>query len=131
MSKHLVDIILGTRSDMSHLLASGPNPDTFPIIWDSGASCCVTFDRNDFVGPIRDPPPSATTEGITNDVKVVGTGFVAWTMKDSKDMFRTIKLPAVLIPEARVRLLSLSSLAQQYMDEDIFGNGRVGGIGLS
>eukprot|EP00980_Cylindrotheca_fusiformis_P015530 scaffold4415_cov127-Cylindrotheca_fusiformis.AAC.1 len=40
MSKHLVDIILGTRSDMSHLLASGRNPDTFPIIWDSGASCC-------------------------------------------------------------------------------------------
>jgi len=43
------------KAAMQHpraLCDSMKKEDTFTIIWDSGASNCISFDKNDFVGPL-------------------------------------------------------------------------------
>ena len=95
----------------------------FPIIWDSGASICVTPDRNDFV-----------TYHTTTDVKVVkgvggnrssviGQGEVQWSIYDVNGKLRTFKLPAYHIPNSKSRLISTSSLLNTYEGEHIIING--------
>ena len=96
------------------------NGSMFPIIWDSGASICLSFDRDDFVGPLKKPTGVfKTTECVGTTMEVEGVGHVAWAVMDSTGMLRTIKLKALYVPQSKVRLLSTSTLLKTYPNETI------------
>ena len=95
----------------------------FPIVWDSGASVCVTPARNDFVdyesstniGPVK---------GVGgNSTAVIGQGHVEWSIYDSNGLLRKLKLPAYHIPNCKTRLISTTSLLNTYQGEHIIING--------
>ncbi|CAJ1935827.1 unnamed protein product [Cylindrotheca closterium] len=90
----------------------------FPVIWDSGASVCVTPHQRDFVGTLHSPPNSST-KGIGGPIEVTGCGHVAWTFKTTTNTFRTLILPAILVPLANQRLLGTSSLLHCHSKETI------------
>ena len=102
------------------ILSGFKRAKTFPVIWDSGASVCLTFDKADFVGPL-DPPPThqRTTACVGTHIKVKGMGHVAWSIADTTGVLRTLKLPALYAPSSKVRLLSTSSLLSSYPHETI------------
>jgi len=92
---------------------------TYPVIWDSGASISISFTRNDFVGPIKKPDLGMRLQGIAKGLSVEGIGHVAWAFVDTTGMLRTLKVKALLVPKAKARLLSTSSLLSTYQDETI------------
>ena len=53
--------------------------DTFDIIWDLGASFCITNDKSDFIGPIK-PIKDATVNGINGPMAIIGSGRVRWSL---------------------------------------------------
>ena len=59
------------------------NDDTFSIIWDSGASMCISGDKQDFVGKIT-PVKNAVVKGIVSGLKIEGTGRVRWSVLDTE-----------------------------------------------
>ena len=91
----------------------------FSVIWDSGASHCITFDKSDFISEIQDPGLIRQVNGIKSGLKVTGVGIVQWTVRDEKGGLRHLQLPALLVPECKGRLLSTSILLQKYPDESI------------
>ena len=93
-------------------------PKEYPVIWDSGASHTMTFDKNDFQGDLT--PCSRKLSGIGNDdFDISGYGIVKWRLKDINGKYRTLELPSYYVPQANVRLLSTSHLLQIYQDEHI------------
>jgi hypothetical protein len=86
------------------------------VIWDSGASLLISNERSDFVGPL-DEALTAHLRGLAYGVRIEGVGHVAWTFLDCRGMLRTLKLPAYYVPTAGIRLLSTSSLLQEYPNE--------------
>ena len=92
------------------------------VIWDSGASISISPSRDDFVGPISSVPSTARINGLLKGAKIAGKGYVAWSFIDKTGMLRTVKLPAYYLPQAKVRLLSTTSLLQHYPSESIHQN---------
>jgi hypothetical protein len=70
---------------------------TFSIIWDSGASI------------------STSPKGLS----IQGQAHVMWTVLDTSGQLCALKVPACYVPQARVRLLSTTSLLQSYPGETI------------
>ena len=100
-------------------MAISKESSQFPIVWDSGASICVTPERSDF-----------TTYTSTTDVKevkgvggisssVIGQGEVKWAVYDVNGALRTFTLQAYHIPSSKTRLISTSSLLRAYRGEHI------------
>ena len=92
---------------------------TFDIIWDTGASVCVTPDRDDFLD-----------YSIASDIKSVkgvggasacvkGQGNVLWKVIDAQGTLRSLKLKAYHIPKSSARLLSTHVLLSTYKGEKI------------
>ena len=92
---------------------------TFSIIWDSGASISISPNKDDFVGPITSPGIGTRLKGIVKGLSIQGKGHVMWTVLDTTGQLRAIKVPAYYVPQARVRLLSITSLLQSYPGETI------------
>jgi Integrase core domain. len=95
----------------------------FPIIWDTGASVCVSHDKNDFVSfsdTIGNNVKSSSLGGLAkhSQVKVEGEGFVVWYMKDVNNQYHAMKLPCAYIPKSQVRLLSTSVLNAHFPGEE-------------
>jgi hypothetical protein len=68
-----------------------------PVIWDSGASVCVSFDSNDFVGPIQSVPAATRLRGFfRHGPRIRGLGYVAWSFLDDTGQLRTLKLPGYI-----------------------------------
>ena len=101
------------------LIGALPKEATFPVIWDSGASISLSPVRSDFVGPLQSTGILRRVQGIAKGLSIKGEGHVAWTFLDAAGQLRTIKVPAYYVPDARVRLLSTTSLLQAYPDETI------------
>ena len=99
------------------------NKDTFTVIWDSGASMCVSPDKKDFIGPISKLPKPATIQAISNNLRIEGAGKVRWSMLDSKGNLRHLQLPCCCTPKLNQRLLSTSTFAETYPDCEIFMKG--------
>jgi hypothetical protein len=119
--------ILNTPTDPPSLLAALNSPqvlnmtvkkeDTFDVIWDSGASMCVTPDRNDFVGPLTNAPIGLKLQGLAKGIRIQAVGHVLWSIVDSYGRLRHLKLPAYHTPDAPCRLLSTTVLLQTYSPE--------------
>jgi Zinc knuckle/GAG-pre-integrase domain len=113
-----------TRIHDEYLSGKGRPPtrkeSQLPVIWDSGASVCVSFDRNDFVGPIQPlANPSRLRGFFRNGPRIRGVGHVAWSFENTNDNLRTLKLPAMYVPEVKQRLLSTTCLLQAYPNESL------------
>ena len=91
----------------------------YPVIWDSGASICISPNHSDFIGPLSKQTHNHRLQGIGKGLKVEGSGHVAWSFVDSLGMLRMLKIPGLYVPQASARLLSTSALLQQYPDEHI------------
>jgi transposase InsO family protein len=92
---------------------------TFSIIWDSGASISISPNKEDFVGPMTSPGIGTRLKGIVKGLSIQGKGHVMWTVLDTSGQLRALKVPAYYVPQARVRLLSTTSLLQSYPGETI------------
>ena len=91
----------------------------FPIIWDSGASICVSPDRNDFI-KYNTSVDITEVKGVgTKNSTVVGQGTVEWSIHDVNGSLRKFKLKAYHIPTCKARLISTSSLLKAYQGEYI------------
>ena len=87
-----------------------PSQDSsFNLIWDSGASVCITPSRDDFV-EYHQGSDIKEIKGLSESAQVIGYGYVEWTIQGAKGDFRTLKLKAYHIPSANARLLSIHVL---------------------
>ena len=53
----------------SACIATMDNDDIFSIIWDSGASMCISGDKRDFTGKIK-PVKNAVVKGIVSGLNI-------------------------------------------------------------
>ena len=93
--------------------------DSFEVVWDSGASCCITFDKQDFVGPIKSVHRGAHLTGIVSGLKIEGVGTVNWSIIDTNGAVRSLLLPCYYVPRAQQRLLSTAAFSQKYPNNRI------------
>ena len=89
------------------------------VIWDSGATACISNDRTHFVGEIQPNTNRLKLEGIGSNLPIEGIGHVSWSFEDIHGALRTMRLPAYYVPKATSNLLSINSLLQTYPDETI------------
>ena len=92
--------------------------DSHSIVWDSGASMCISNDKADFEGAIKSMP-NAKVDGINSHLELEGFGTVNWTMLDTNAKLRSIKLPAHYAPKARQKLLSTSTFSKMYPHDEM------------
>jgi hypothetical protein len=91
----------------------------FNVIWDSGASISISNDKRDFVGKIKKPGMITQLKGIAKGLRIEGQGHVIWVMHDANGYLRKVKVPAFYVPKCRVKLMSTTSLLQEYKGETI------------
>ena len=96
-----------------------PPDSSFKLIWDSGASHCITNNKQDFVGPVRSAGIFKTLTGLAKGLVIRGVGTVAWTVLDTNGKPRTLKMEAYYVPKSPVRLMSTAQLLQTYSGETI------------
>jgi hypothetical protein len=88
----------------------------FEFIWDTGASRSVTFDKNDFVTPIRKSELTSIA-GISKGLSVEGEGEIEWLVYDDKNRPFLFRHTALYIPTCNKRLLSCQSFSDFCGDE--------------
>ena len=88
------------------------NPDEFEIIWDTGASRSISFDKNDFVDGIDWFDTQKQASGLANGLTMLGIGMVQWELRLNDNTSHIIKVPAYYAPNANRRLLSPQQLLQ-------------------
>ena len=92
---------------------------SFEVVWDSGASHCITNDQNKFTGPIRSAGIVKKLTGLASGLDIKGVGTVSWSFHDRLGNLRTLQLPAYYVPKSPVKLLSTAQLLQHYPNESI------------
>ena len=76
------------QPDWMHVMLQTPEhcklalKDSFNVAWDSGASMCISNDKNDFVGTIE-PLTNLQVDGISSQLQLEGMGNVCWTLTDA------------------------------------------------
>ena len=71
---HLTQSNKWTKVILQHPQACAVNlRDTFDVIWDSGASFCITNNIKDFITPIK-PIEDASVNGINGPMSIIGSG---------------------------------------------------------
>ena len=106
--------------NLSNISSSGsmPSPDE-SVLFDSGANCCVTHRRDDFVGEFIELDGSQTIDGLGKTLAIKGQGYVAWTFKAETGTYRTLKLPCYYVPSVNTRIASIEKVLEAYPDETI------------
>ena len=90
------------------------------IIWDSGASLSITNDKMVFHGTLKPCPyKHLKVKGVAQAIKAHGQGTVLWSVLDEAGMLRTLKVPALYIPDAKVKVLSVNSSGDVYPEETV------------
>ena len=77
-----------------------------PVIFDTGASLGITFDKNDFDGPLTLPEGDLRLRGMAQGLRIEGIGTVTYTFQNGNDDEVEIKSNCFYIPKAKVHLLS-------------------------
>jgi len=105
---------VSTTVTPSQTPTTAPTDQLFPIIFDSGASYCVTHDRSDFISFTKmSSIKSVAGFNQGSQSKVQGEGEIVWNIRDDNGKFRALRLHALYIPDAQVRLLSTATLTKQ------------------
>jgi hypothetical protein len=55
----------------------------FGLIWDSGASVSLSYDKEEFVGELKRPSTIMKLKGIAKGIQIEGIGHAAFSMTDS------------------------------------------------
>ena len=97
----------------SACMAAMNNDDTFSVIWDSGASMCISGDKQEFIGKIK-PLNNAVVKGIVSGLKIEGIGRVRWSVLDTEGKLWHLMLPAYYVPKTWQRLLCTSVFCKEY-----------------
>lgn len=88
-------------------------PGTLPLIIDTGASCCVSPTKDDFIpGTYRDS--QVKIKDLSGSNKVAGKGMLRWTVVDNTGCTHDIEIEGYHVPQASVRLLSPQSLYKKF-----------------
>ena len=92
--------------------------NAFPLIWDSGASVCVSNCKQDFIS-FSSNPSIASLGGYAKgqEGQVQGEGQVLWSIEGTDGVLRTLKLKAFYLPSCKVRLISTSAVLSTYSGE--------------
>ena len=90
-----------------------------PVLFDSGANCCITHDRSDFVGVYIKLTEGPIVDGIGKGLAIDGKGTVAWTFKDTNGMYRTLKVPCYHVPSSQTRIASIGCILKSYPEESV------------
>lgn len=114
--------------DVTSIDSSTGSVTKHQVLFDTGANCCITFDYNDFVGPVEHLD-NHKVDGIGKGLKATARGFVAWTFIGNNGVYRTIKLPCYLVPGTQERIASASVFLKEYPNEHI--NVRDGSLEIS
>lgn len=77
-----------------------------PVIFDTGASLGITFDRNDFDGPLTKPEGELRLGGMAQGLQIEGIGSVTYTFRNGNQAEVQIRSNCYYVPKAKVRLLS-------------------------
>ena len=80
-----------------------PKGSKYNVIWGSGASISISFDKQDFVGPLQKPGLATKLKGIAKGLRIEGQGHVMWVMHDSTGQLCLIKVPVFYVPKCNVR----------------------------
>lgn len=108
-----------TKITLQHPAACVANAkDSFSLVWDSGASMCISNDKADFEGNTK-PIQQAKVDGVNSHLKLEGHGTVHWSVLDVNGNLRTLKSPACHAPKAQQRLPSTSTFCKVCPDNEI------------
>jgi hypothetical protein len=88
-----------------HALVSIPGAKQ-AVIFDTGASLGITYDKLDFDGPLTIPEGDLRLGGMAQGLKIDGIGVVTWTFRNADGSELTIRSQCYYVPNAKVRLLS-------------------------
>ena len=106
--------------------------ESFPVVWDSGASVCVTNYRDDFISFTNNASIRSLggyAKGEEGNVR--GEGYVIWSIEDVNGVLRTLKLKAYYLPDCRVHLMSTNTVLRSYPGETFLitdEGGRLSGV---
>ena len=85
------------------------NPNATPLIVDTGASCCITPHRHDFVeGSYTES--EVKIKDLSGLNKVAGRGLIRWKIRDRNGQVQTLEIDGFHVPNASVRLMSPQSV---------------------
>lgn len=76
------------------------------VLFDTGASLGITFDKNDFDGPLIVLGGDLRLGGMAQGLKIEDVGPVTWTFRNSDGSELMIRLQCYYVLESRMRLLS-------------------------
>lgn len=98
----------------AHIAGASSMADLFPVVWDTGATVAVTFDRADFEYYTPTDPTTGDTvlSGFAEGSPIAGTGTLAWTTTLTDGKGFTFRIPGVHVPVSNVRLFSPQSYSQ-------------------
>ena len=89
------------------------------VLFDSGANCCVTNRRSDFVGRFKTCNGNQLVDGIGKGLQIKGEGKVAWTFEAEDGTYRTLLLPCYYIPTCTTRIASIQVILKTYPKETV------------
>ena len=73
--------------------------DDLMVVLDSGCTCAIIFDKDDFAGPIC-PVQFVELKGIASGLSVQGVRQAHWTFLTEQGQHVTIPLPCLYVPKA-------------------------------
>ena len=88
------------------------------ILFDTGANCCISNNRNNFVGTFT-PMECGAVDGIGKGLTIAGKRQVAWTFRGDNGMYRTLKLLCYHTPSSNTRIASVGVVLKTYPSENI------------
>ena len=104
--------------NLSRLSSDDQDPaEDNTVLFDSGANCCITNRKSDFVGDLNQDIPTRVVDGIGKGLKVEGTGTVSWTFAANGGTYRTLLLPCHYVPSSTTRIASLQRILEKHPKE--------------
>jgi hypothetical protein len=99
-----------------------------PICIDTGASCCISNNTEDFVNFLPSQT-SSVIHGISSGLTIAGKGTIKWTnLNDDGDEITIHLHNSIYVPEAPMCLLSPQHMAKQtnHPDDGFLSKGKFG-----
>ena len=84
--------------------------DKQPVIFDTGASLAITYDKADFDDPLTVPNGDLRLGGMANGLRIEGVGSVTYTFSNGENDDVVVRSMAYYVPKAKARLLSPQQL---------------------
>lgn len=89
------------------------------VLFDSGANCCITNMKEDFLDTFVPTSNNSMVVGIGKGLSVQGIGITHWIFNTTTEGTRTLSLPCHYVPSANTRIISTSVLLEEYPNEII------------